>query len=101
MVNQNPELQCFFDKVNKNLMFQARPSNTVYIERDGMLSGLITSGDIARKYDEKTCRVPINKKFSLGDFVFLLESWKGMKSPCEKGQYKKASSVSGQGWRVV
>lgn len=40
------------------------PSNTVYIERDEILCGLITSGDIARKRDEKTRRVPFNRKFT-------------------------------------
>lgn len=40
------------------------PSNSIYIERDGVLCGLITSGRIVRNCDEKTRRVPFNKKFT-------------------------------------
>lgn len=45
-------------------VLEERPSNTVYIERDGILRGLITSGDIMRSHDEKTRRVPVNKKYT-------------------------------------
>lgn len=45
-------------------LLTARPSNAVYIERDGILYGLITSGRIARSHDAKTRRVPFNKKFT-------------------------------------
>ena len=31
-----------------------RPSDTVYIKWNGILCGLVTYGDIARKHDEKT-----------------------------------------------
>lgn len=45
-------------------VLEERPSNTVYIERDGILCGLISSGDIERKHDKKARCVPFNKKFT-------------------------------------
>lgn len=45
-------------------VLEERPSNAVYIERDGILRGLITSGRIRRSRDEKTRRVPFSKKFT-------------------------------------
>ena len=41
-----------------------RPSDAVYIERDEILCGLLTFGDIMRRRDEKTRHVPFNKKFT-------------------------------------
>ena len=41
-----------------------RPSSTVYIERGGILCGIVSTGDILRKRDDKTRRVPSNKEFT-------------------------------------
>lgn len=43
-------------------VLEERPSDAVYIERDGILCGLIVSGRIERRRDEKTRRVPFSKK---------------------------------------
>lgn len=45
-------------------VLEERPSNTVYIERDGILCGLITRGRIVRSRDEENRRVPFNKKYT-------------------------------------
>ena len=41
-----------------------RPSNAVYIERGGILYGLITSGRIERSCNEKKRCVPFNKRYT-------------------------------------
>ena len=45
-------------------VLEERPSNAVYIERNGTLCGLITCGRITRNRDEKKRRVPFNKKYT-------------------------------------
>ena len=45
-------------------VLEERPSDAVYIERDGILCGLITCGHIERRHDAKTRRVPFSKKFT-------------------------------------
>lgn len=46
-------------------VLEDRPSSAIYIERDGTLCGLITPGRVQRSREEKTRRVPFNKKFTL------------------------------------
>lgn len=45
-------------------VLEKRPSNAIYVERDGILCGLITAGCIEKQHDGKTRRVPFNKKFT-------------------------------------
>lgn len=49
-----------------------RPSDAVYVEKDGVLCGLITYGDVMKNHDEKTRRVQFNQKFTS---VHPGESW--------------------------
>ena len=50
-----------------------QPSHTVYIERDGILRGIISVGDILRKRDEHSRRVSFNQTFT---FVHPGEYWR-------------------------
>lgn len=45
-------------------ILEERPSGRVYVERDGILCGLLTAGRIERRHDGKTHRVPFNKNFT-------------------------------------
>ena len=45
-------------------ILEERPSNAVYLEREGILCGLISPGRIARSRDEENRRVPFSKKFT-------------------------------------
>ena len=44
-------------------VLEERPSGRVYIERDGILCGLITAGRSERRHDDKTRRFHSTKKF--------------------------------------
>lgn len=45
-------------------VLEERPSNVVYIERGGILCGLITNGRIMRRADDRTRRVLFSKNFT-------------------------------------
>lgn len=45
-------------------VLEERPSDAIYIERDGILRGLVVWGRIMRNCDEKNRRVPFNKKYT-------------------------------------
>lgn len=50
-----------------------RPSGAVYIERDGILCGLVVYGRIIRRHDVKNRRVPFNKKYT---YIHPGEYWR-------------------------
>lgn len=62
-------------------VLEARPADAVYVERDGMLCGMLTNGDILRGMDRKTRLVWFHKKFA---FVHQAEYMRARRIFAEK-----------------
>lgn len=75
-------------------VLEERPSNTVYIEQDGILCGLITYGDIYRSRDEKIRRVPVNKEYT---YVHLGEHMRVRQIFKDRANINALPVVSGDG----
>lgn len=57
-------------------VLEERPSDVVYIERDGILCGLLTTGHIARNCNKKTRLVPFKKRYTC---IRPEEYWRALK----------------------